>query len=187
MKSAIEKISWRRILVEASVIVGSILLAFGIDAWWDARMELAEEQRYLEGLDAEFTENIDILESVIARHEQFAGLFDRLQAMSDDEVLAIPADEVDSYDRALGQWMTFEPRGGTTRSRAWRARSSSSPGSTWASCAGSCGMDPGVHSDLPERLVKASAIQSGNGRSGDGLRAGAHSDIVAARPIGESA
>ncbi len=28
------RVSWTRILVEAGIIVGSILAAFGIDAWW---------------------------------------------------------------------------------------------------------------------------------------------------------
>jgi hypothetical protein len=29
-------IPWLRVLLEGVVIVGSILLAFGIDAWWEA-------------------------------------------------------------------------------------------------------------------------------------------------------
>jgi hypothetical protein len=31
------QIPWLRVVVEGVVIVGSILLAFGIDAWWDER------------------------------------------------------------------------------------------------------------------------------------------------------
>ncbi len=30
-----KQIPWRRVFVEGVVIVGSILLAFGIQAWWD--------------------------------------------------------------------------------------------------------------------------------------------------------
>ncbi len=30
------KIEWNRIAIEAIAIVGSILLAFSIEAWWDA-------------------------------------------------------------------------------------------------------------------------------------------------------
>jgi len=37
------KIPWPRVLVEGAVIVGSILLAFGIEAWWDDRGEAVEE------------------------------------------------------------------------------------------------------------------------------------------------
>jgi hypothetical protein len=36
--------------VEGVVIVGSILLAFGIDAWWDARGDRVTERQYLERL-----------------------------------------------------------------------------------------------------------------------------------------
>ena len=32
------------------MIVGSILLAFGIDAWWEGRQERAEEGRYITAL-----------------------------------------------------------------------------------------------------------------------------------------
>ena len=55
MSSATAKTSWRRVLVEVHVIVGSILLAFGIDAWWDSHREPAGEQRYLEGLGGQST------------------------------------------------------------------------------------------------------------------------------------
>jgi hypothetical protein len=40
-----DRIPWLRILVEGAVIVGSILLAFGIDAWWDAAQDRGVEQR----------------------------------------------------------------------------------------------------------------------------------------------
>ncbi len=33
------QIRWLRVLVEGVVIVGSILLAFGIQAWWDGRQK----------------------------------------------------------------------------------------------------------------------------------------------------
>jgi len=33
------QIPWLGVFVEGVVIVGSILLAFGIDAWWDGRQE----------------------------------------------------------------------------------------------------------------------------------------------------
>ena len=36
-----------RVCVEGAVIVGSILLAFGIDAWWDGKQARIEEGVYL--------------------------------------------------------------------------------------------------------------------------------------------
>jgi len=53
------QIPWTRILVEGAVIVGSILLAFGIDAWWEGRSEAQAEQDILVSLEADFTRNRD--------------------------------------------------------------------------------------------------------------------------------
>jgi hypothetical protein len=48
-------ISLKRLAIEGTVIVASILLAFAIDAWWDERLERAEEQEILLGLKSEFS------------------------------------------------------------------------------------------------------------------------------------
>lgn len=57
-----------RILVEAFVIVSSILLAFGIDAWWDERKERVEETEILAGLHREFAVYRDELRDAIDLH-----------------------------------------------------------------------------------------------------------------------
>jgi len=49
-----QKIPWLRIGAESVAIVGSILLAFAIDAGWEYRGDLAEEREILLGLEAEF-------------------------------------------------------------------------------------------------------------------------------------
>lgn len=46
--------AWRNAVVEGVVIVGSILLAFGIDAWWDHRNDRRAELEYLRALKSEF-------------------------------------------------------------------------------------------------------------------------------------
>jgi hypothetical protein len=51
-------ISWGRILAEGSAILVSILLAFGIQAWWEERQERAEEAELLSRLHAEFSTNL---------------------------------------------------------------------------------------------------------------------------------
>ena len=58
-----EKIPWLRILVEGVVIVGSILLAFGVQAWWDEWQDHAFEQEALARLKVEFAENLNRLPS----------------------------------------------------------------------------------------------------------------------------
>jgi len=48
-----QNIPWKRIFVEAAAIVGSILLAFAIDAWWNDRQDREEEQVILLSLHEE--------------------------------------------------------------------------------------------------------------------------------------
>lgn len=49
-------VPWPRILAEGLVIVVSVLLALGADAWWDDRKEAAEEGRRLAAVRVELTE-----------------------------------------------------------------------------------------------------------------------------------
>ena len=72
------QIPWLRVFVEGVLIVGSILLAFGIEAWWDERQERAEEIKILGGLDEEFVAYRSTLERVLARHEVMLGGVEQL-------------------------------------------------------------------------------------------------------------
>ena len=55
-------VPWLRVFVEGVVIVGSILLAFGIDAWWEGRQERQEAEQQVELLGAEMVRNRDLLQ-----------------------------------------------------------------------------------------------------------------------------
>jgi len=70
-----ENISWPRIIAEGLAIVASILLAFGIDAWWQDRQTRFEEQQILQGLQEEFVSVHKVLTDHMALHLQ------RLQAL----------------------------------------------------------------------------------------------------------
>jgi len=48
-----------RLIAESVAIVGSILLAFAIDAWWEERLERNDELQQLERLLMEFEANIE--------------------------------------------------------------------------------------------------------------------------------
>ncbi len=54
-----KQIPWKRIGIEASAIVASILLAFAIDAWWDEQNQRTEEHHLLVALQAELAFNSD--------------------------------------------------------------------------------------------------------------------------------
>jgi len=63
-----ENISWPRIIAEGLAIVASILLAFGIDAWWQDRQTRFEEQQILQGLTEEFVTIHKVLTDHMSQH-----------------------------------------------------------------------------------------------------------------------
>ena len=54
MNAARPGIAWQRLALEGAVIIVSILLAFGIDAWWEEHKDRMKEQEILVGLQEEF-------------------------------------------------------------------------------------------------------------------------------------
>jgi len=60
----VQSIPWRRISVESIAIVASILLAFGIDAWWGERLERSQEQILLTRLSTEFSTNLERIDEL---------------------------------------------------------------------------------------------------------------------------
>ena len=87
-------IQWKRLSVETTAIVASILLAFAIDAVWDERELREQEIAQLHALHADFTENIKRLQGVIDRQEvvvdsqiQLLGIIHGHQDMPNEEVL----------------------------------------------------------------------------------------------------
>jgi len=84
-------IPWGRLIAEGVAIVLSILLAFGIDAWWENRQERAEEQQILLGLKEEFTLISDVLTNHKQTHlERLQALKDLLEAFKNDETEHTP-------------------------------------------------------------------------------------------------
>jgi hypothetical protein len=92
-----QNIPWRRIAVEATAIVGSILLAFGVQAWWDERLERIDEAEQLARLHTEFTENIERIsvraEPYVANLDSTRAAFELIEAAQNqgDDDIKIPA------------------------------------------------------------------------------------------------
>jgi len=90
-----QEIPWSRFGVEAIVIIGSILLAFAIDAWWGYAQEQRSQNDLLFRLEAAFIENIELIDElsnvrVIPMNALPAFLdMDSTQVISD-----LPSDEV---------------------------------------------------------------------------------------------
>jgi len=62
------KIPWLRFAAEGILIVISILLAFGIEAWWQERGEQREVREALVGLRSDFERNLAALDSARTAH-----------------------------------------------------------------------------------------------------------------------
>lgn len=70
-------IPWIRLLAEGAAITLSILAAFAVDAWWDARRDRTEEMEILIGLRAEFEEVAERLDGWAEFNQVKAGLVER--------------------------------------------------------------------------------------------------------------
>lgn len=67
-------VQWRRTVVESVAIILSILLAFAIDAGWDAVKDRNREKAFLVSLLSEFEETRGRIDVSIDRHLQFIDL-----------------------------------------------------------------------------------------------------------------
>lgn len=65
-----QKIPWKRLAVEATAIIVSILLAFAIDAWWEERGERQAELMLFERLRADFIDTQTMLETTDKEHRK---------------------------------------------------------------------------------------------------------------------
>lgn len=73
-----QEIPWKRILVEATAIVASILLAFAIDAWWQDRTDRIVEDQYLQALREDLLSSLELLDQDEASQRQQVGYLESL-------------------------------------------------------------------------------------------------------------
>ena len=92
-----QNIPWKRLVAEAAAIVVSILIAFGIDAWWDVR-ELREEEQVLLAIVLEGAESsleaLTGVREIIQRDRDALRLF---FTRPESELASVPADSVGTH------------------------------------------------------------------------------------------
>jgi len=93
-----QTIPWKRLATESVIIVGSILLAFAIDAWWDERQEQRAQVERLRRVAAEVELNREIIgEKIVTLSRAIQGASEYLAWMGPE-----PRDvSLDAYSR---QW-----------------------------------------------------------------------------------
>ncbi len=103
------QIPWLRVFVEGVVIVLSILLAFGLQAWWDGVQEREQEREALERLAAEFAAVESVLREWQAMHRATFDAGEALLAQTGSEgPLSISADSVGKLIATFGEESTVE-------------------------------------------------------------------------------
>ena len=92
-------IPWLRVCVEGAVIVGSILLAFALDAWWDNQNREDELRDQLEIVAREMQSTREALQRVLSVHDMNAELSGRLTSALRE---VTPDSEVVFSDSVIG-------------------------------------------------------------------------------------
>jgi len=79
-----QEIPWKRIFVEATAIVASILLAFAIDAWWQNRTDRFVEAQYLQAMRADLLRSLELLDENEATQRRQVGYLESLLLTNGD-------------------------------------------------------------------------------------------------------
>ena len=113
----------RRLAVEGVVIVFSILLAFGVDAWWDQRQAQTEELDQLVAVRDEAEGNRLALDSIVSINVEHRRRIDRFFRASADELSTVPPDSVGRWIADLVIPWTFDAELSSAISLVGTARS----------------------------------------------------------------
>jgi hypothetical protein len=112
----LQKTPWRRLAIEATAIIVSILLAFSIDAWWEKRGDRQAETVLLERLRADFLEIRSKLEVVYEDHHETRVACITVLAFADGEVLPATAEMDHMIALIFLTSRTFNPGSGAVAS-----------------------------------------------------------------------
>jgi len=102
-------VPWLRIAVEGAVIVVSILLAFGIDAWWQSAELKREVAQELQSVGRELRRNQNLLEFQIDMSERIVRGSDAVLALMDAGGRAPSVSVPDTLAFLVHTWLTFDP------------------------------------------------------------------------------
>jgi hypothetical protein len=108
-----QEIPWKRIIVEATAIVASILVAFAIDAWWQNRTERIIEVQHLQALQEDLLSSLNLLDEDEAVQQRQVGYLDSLLSTNSDTPYS---DELRRWiDDGLFNVGTYQPQSSALR------------------------------------------------------------------------
>ena len=88
------QIPWLRVFVEGTVIVASILLAFGIDAWWEGRQEEVRASEHLAALLDDVAANLQDVDEATRDTENVLAAARSARSLFASGWTDVPADSV---------------------------------------------------------------------------------------------
>lgn len=101
---------------EGAAVVAAILIAFAIDAGWDARKTAEDTREALVGLEEELVQNQRLVSSATAADRRIVAISDEILAMDAASMAQISADSAATLIRALFGGITFNPGEGALNS-----------------------------------------------------------------------
>jgi hypothetical protein len=99
---------WGFLLLEAVLIVVSILLAFAIDAWWEGRQEEARRVDLIGALREDFATTSAMLDEAVKEAADMAARTGQYMIVVEDE-LEVSRDSMIALVDGLGEIVIFEP------------------------------------------------------------------------------
>jgi len=95
---------FHRLITESAVIVFSVLVAFGLDAWWDGRQARASAQDYVESVE----EELDEISGRIERSIRLARVAEDASRAWLGEAHVLPPDSLNSLLGGMVMWATAD-------------------------------------------------------------------------------
>ncbi len=108
-----ESRNWKRLAVEGVVIVASILLAFGIEAWWNETQERAEEREALGALARDFRAASALLDRQFLLTDSIVAATETIHEWTGPSADSRYADSLAVLLPAVTRLPGFEPPSGT--------------------------------------------------------------------------
>lgn len=100
---------WRSRFAEAVVITASILVAFGIDAWWGAVQQADDDRSHLSNVRRELEATDELLDDAIRLHDISQSLALQVLEMTSAGHLAVPEDSLNSIVAKLFNSYVINP------------------------------------------------------------------------------
>ncbi|MGD8495079.1 MAG: hypothetical protein PVF05_02745 [Gemmatimonadales bacterium] len=106
--------SWSGAFLDVLLIVGSILIAFMLDAWWDGRGRMHQEREALQALAGELGDSRAELDSVMAYNARRVETTSYFLELTESRIERLPLDSLGRATSAVFGGMTYDPSLGAT-------------------------------------------------------------------------